>query len=71
MTIGFFARGRDLHLLDEHRFLDLARRKIVVIVEADFTDGENLRMREQIGEALEIVRTSPWPHRADESRPSR
>ena len=56
MTIGFLACGGDLHLFDERRFLNFARRKIVVIVEADFAHGQHLGMREQIGQAFEIVR---------------
>ena len=52
-----FGRGRDSHLLHERRFLNIARRKIVVIVETDFAHGEHLGMRQKIGQASEIART--------------
>jgi hypothetical protein len=41
------AFGGDFQLLFENRSLDLARRKIVVVIEADFADGEDSWMRGQ------------------------
>ncbi len=54
---GLFGRSRDSHLFDEHRFLDFARRKIVVIVETDFAHREHLGVRQKIREMSEIVRS--------------
>src|SRR5450432_556044 len=47
-------RRRNRHLFDERGFLRLARREIVVVVQAYLANGDHLSMREQLGNEAEI-----------------
>src|ERR1700730_15124233 len=52
---GTAGAARDLELLSKDTLLNVARRMVVVIIEADFTQGEKFRMLRQLRE-LVIVR---------------
>jgi hypothetical protein len=50
---GLAGLGGDFQLLLEHRALHLARRKVVVVIEADLAHGQHLGMRGQLSQARE------------------
>ena len=53
ITIGLPGFGGDLQLPREDRALHVARREIVMVIEADFADGQHLRMRGQLAQPRE------------------
>src|SRR5215831_2107135 len=52
----FSRLGCDCHLLNEDRLLCVAWRKVVMIIEADFTHSDQLRMPQQFRQSCKISR---------------
>src|SRR6266702_4187073 len=51
--------ARDVELPDEHSLLDVAWGEVVVVVEANFADGQHFRMREKLAQPFEVSLLDP------------
>src|SRR5260370_5200857 len=52
---GLAGVPRQLELADEDRLLRLARREIVMVIEANLSERQDFRMRQQIAQAIEAL----------------
>src|SRR5258708_38229328 len=51
---GQFGRTRQFHLADEYALLNIPRRVVVKIVEADFSPGDDFRALRKLGHFFEV-----------------